>query len=202
MTDAARTRTPQSRAFGIRWRLLTPSEFGSWIVAQGKESYPLSDFDPLGRLVGMQRHNDSHLDHALTIAQVDYLLERFADRDAFFIETIELPENLGTVPCALYGPTMGDVPIELGTLYITYERRGDRSYASRLISLPPRPTRMVTVIAGPHEGIPCVLFTAFGGPLAPREPGDPTLHAMAEPEKTAELEKSEAFWAVHALSRE
>lgn len=42
-------------------------------------------------------------------------------------------------------------------------------------------------------GSTTILYTAFGGPLAPREPGDPDLPA----EERAE---SEAFWAEHALS--
>lgn len=55
----------------------------------------------------------------------------------------------------------------------------------------PRQVRTVTVIAGPHDGQPCVLFTAFGGPLAPQEPGDP---GCKDPDA------SRAFWAEHALS--
>ena len=59
----------------------------------------------------MIKHNDSHIDHGLTEGQLRYLLDRFADRNAFFLETIELPDQLGTVPCGLYGPIMGDPPI-------------------------------------------------------------------------------------------
>jgi hypothetical protein len=42
---------------------------------------------------------------------------------------------------------------------------------------------------------PCMLYTAFGGPLAPKEPGDPTL-------KDSEREESEKFWSQHALVEE
>lgn len=165
----------------------------------------------------MIRHKDSHLDHGLTPAQVEYLLERFAGRDAFFIETIELPPELGTVPCGLYGPTMGDEPVPdadwrscgycgacqfylsgalcsaktnaNGGAYAYW--RGDRKYHSRVVDRPTRPTNKVTVIAGPHDGAPCVLFTAFGGPAAPQEPGDPSCK---------DVEASRAFWAEHALA--
>ena len=43
----------------------------------------------------MKITDDSHLDHGLTEAQIDYLKERFAEKDAFFIETFELPAELG-----------------------------------------------------------------------------------------------------------
>ncbi len=155
----------------------------------------------------MKRHAESHLDHDLTTEQVAYLFERFADRNAFFIETLELPPELGTVPCFLYGPTMGDQPVPESEVH--YYARGVRTYQTRSIYKDSRPTRKVTVIAGPHEekcdrcdgqgscqsleipgpGGPsfytcskcvgtgklqnvCILYTAFGGPQAPQEPGD------------------------------
>lgn len=133
--------------------------------------------DPTGdrRLPGMMKlHADSHLDHGLTARQLAHILLRFADRDAFFIETIELPEELGTVPCALYGPIMGDDPIT--DHRVVMAPRGTRAWPSRMLShssiYQPRPTRLLTVIGGPSDGDPCVLYTAFGGPQAPQEPGD------------------------------
>ena len=136
-------------------------------------------------------HADSHVDHDLTREQVDYLLERFKDRTGEFVETVELPEALGEVPCALHGPAVGDAPVPEAE--VSYGRRGARQYRSRLTDRPPRRTRKVTVIAGEHKGAPCVWFTAFGGPPSPQEPSDPGLPA----EKVAD---SEAFWREHALS--
>lgn len=136
----------------------------------------------------MKRIPESHLDHGLTAAQIDYVFERFADRVGFFVGTCELPAELGTVPCGLHGPLMGDAPVTDAEL----TPRAGRAWPSRLVDHPPRPTRLVTVIAGPHEGEPCALYTAFGGPLAPQEPGDPNCRDVAA---------SETFWAVHALSR-
>lgn len=141
----------------------------------------------------MKRHAESHLDHGLSQAVVDHLFEKFAERSAFFLETVTLPPELGEVPCGLYGPIMGDQPIPEEEVY--YAPRGERKYTSRLTRKPARGTRQVTVIAGPHDGLPCILYTAFGGPLAPRELGDPELPV----EKRAE---SEEFWAQHALSAE
>ena len=138
----------------------------------------------------MIRHPDSHDDHGLTEAQLRYILDRFADRSAFFIETIELPADLGTVPCGLHGPIMGDAPI--AEAEISYAARGDRTWPSRLVDRAARQTRQVTVIAGPHEEHACTLYTAFGGPLAPQEPGDP---GCKDPTASA------AFWREHALAK-
>lgn len=182
----------------------------------------------------MIKHRDSHVDHGLTEAQLRYLLARFADREAFFLKTIELPEDLGTVPCGLYGPIMNDPPIR--DEEVTSAQRGERAWASRLVDRPARPTRLCTVIAGPHEEtcgecggagerisleIPygstpityacescgggfgrgkgsgvvrhaCVLYTAFGGPAAPQEPGDPGCKDVGA---------STAFWREHALAK-
>lgn len=136
---------------------------------------------------------DSHSDHSLTQEQLDYLAKRFADRDSFFIETVGLPTRLGTVPCALHGPLVGDAPVP--ETEVVYETRGDREGASRLCDREPRQWHCITVIAGPHNGESCVLYTAFGGPLTPKEPTDPTL---TEDERA----ESQTFWAQHALSRE
>ncbi len=174
----------------------------------------------------MIKHQDSHVDHGLTEAQLEYLLDRFADRHEFFIETFTLPRELGTVPCGLYGPLMGDSAIREDE--VTYARRGERAWDSRVVDLPSRQQHEVTVIAGPHEApcprcggtgecisldIPygpnpstyacssckngtqkhaCVLYTAFGGPLAPQEPGDPACK---------DAEASAAFWREHALAK-
>jgi hypothetical protein len=151
----------------------------------------------------MQQHKESHLDHGLSPQVVDYIMTRFVDRNAFFIETFELPPELGTVPCGLYGPAMGDAPmlaphdiprdLVRSDLQVFFQRRGNREYESHVVRAPSRPTRMVTVIAGPHEEHACILYTAFGGPLTPKEPNDPT----CAPDK---LEESRKFWSEHALA--
>ena len=138
----------------------------------------------------MIKHADTHIDHGLTEGQLSFLIERFADRQAFFIETITLPVDLGTVPCGLYGPLMGDPPIREDE--VTRAPRGSREWPSRIVERPARQQRDVTVIAGPHDGHPCVLYTAFGGPASPQEPGDP---GCKDPAASA------AFWQEHALAR-
>jgi hypothetical protein len=141
----------------------------------------------------MERHAESHLDHDLTEAQVAHIFERFAARDSLFIETFELPAELGTVPCTLYGPMMGDEPIAAPRWDVFDDHRGTRKHLSRLVHAPARPTRQVTVIAGPHDDKPCILYTAFGGPATPQEPGD---------QDCKDPVASRAFWAEHALAVE
>ena len=139
----------------------------------------------------MKLHKDSHVDHGLSQAQLSYVMERFGDHQKFFISTVELPPELGTVPCALMGPIVGDEPVPESE--VTYEVRGDRAWKSRMIEVAyPRTSRKVTVIAGPHDGEPCVLFTVYGGPLAPQEPDDPGCKDVAA---------SREFWAKHALAQ-
>lgn len=166
----------------------------------------------------MKKHNASHFDHGLDKDQIAFLMERFADRDAFFIETVELPEQLGTVPCGLHGPLVGGAPVEESE--VTYAKRGTRAWNSRLVDRPLQSVRTVTVIAGPHEEtctrcdgtggigewkarIPCscdhgkikhtcIVYTMYGGPLAPQEPDDPGCK---------DVPASRTFWSVHALSR-
>lgn len=133
----------------------------------------------------------SHVDHGLTQAHFDFLQARFGSRTAFFAETVILPKGLPDLECLLYGPLVGDAPIRLED-GVYYWRRVGRQWVSRVISRPARPTRLLTVIAGPHgERAEMTLYTAFGGPLAPQEPGDPSCK---------DVRASSAFWAEHALA--
>lgn len=136
---------------------------------------------------------DSHLDHGLSPAHVAWLVERFADRQAFFIESVELPAQLSSLTCGLHGPATGGEPVPESECHRAV--RGERKGPSRLCKREPKPTRVVTVIAGPDGDEPCVLYTAYGGPQAPREPWDESLDDAGRAE-------SEAFWAEHALSAE
>lgn len=131
----------------------------------------------------------SHVDHNLGAAHLAHIIALFGEKKEFFIATITLPDTLGEVPCGLHGPSVGDSPI--GGEECEMVIRGDRKGASRLTSRGARPTRTLTVIGGPHEG-ECIMYTAFGGPLAPKEPWDAD---------EAGRPASKAFWAVHALSK-
>lgn len=186
------------------------------------------------------KHKDSHTDHGLTDAQLGYVLGVFSNFErkpiagieppAVMVQTITLPEWLGTAPCALRGPNVGDIaypdfaphaaPEEAdNTIVITMRKRGNRPYCSRTIDLPCKPTRLVTVIAGPHDGHELVLYTAHGGPPAPREVGELLLELEKYPAAPLDVEcstpkdattkretlqrelaQSRDFWATHALS--
>lgn len=144
----------------------------------------------------------SHLDHGLNQEHVAWLVEHFAARSSFFLETIVLPDHLPEVECGLYGPLCGDPPVPEDM--VVYKVRGTRKCASRLLAYGAflsskalasgmRMTRTLTVIAGPDADEPCVLYTSYGGPAAPREPGDPNLSSWED------VEEARAFWATHAL---
>lgn len=139
----------------------------------------------------MKIDDDSHLDHLLSPAHLAWVMDRFGDRTAFFAETVELPEGLPELRSSLHGPAAGDAPVPEEEC--THLARGGRGGPSRLCARPRRPTRLLTVVAGPHGAHPCVLYTAFGGPPAPREPWDPSLD-------DSERAASVAFWSEHALS--
>lgn len=143
--------------------------------------------------MGLRIHKDSHLDHGLTVEHQEWLTKRFEERDGFFIETVDLPDGLGPLLRGLHGPLCGDDPVPETEVF--YATRGSRAGESRMCRRAPRETRRMTVIAGPHDGHSCILFTAFGGEVAPREPWEPGLNDSAKAE-------SVSFWAVHALSAE
>lgn len=136
--------------------------------------------------------NETHLHHGLTEDQMKFIWEVTKDREGFFIQRMHLPEHLGTLSCGLYGPLMGDKPVDESE--VEYRMRPNRKYSSRMVKRPMRETREVTIIAGPDDKGNQILYTAYGGPLAPRMPGDTTIDTW---EGVLEARK---FWAEHALA--
>lgn len=133
-----------------------------------------------------------HADHGIDDDQMEWILDEVSDlvlEDGFFIKELRVPRDLGEVPMALHGPACGDDPVPEDEVF--YSNRGsDREWEDRLVDRPVRSTRTVQVI-GIREGAKYTIFTAYGGPLAPQHPDDPT---------NAEPEAARAFWAEHALS--
>jgi hypothetical protein len=84
---------------------------------------------------------------------------------------------------------MGDEPVDEREV-VRIVRNG-RPCESRMIERAMRPVRIMTVIIGPDG----MLYTAFGGPPAEREPGDPSL--AEDPDA---LRAAQAFWKLHALA--
>ncbi len=139
----------------------------------------------------MRITSDSHVDHALTQVHLDFIQGQFGDRQAFFLQTVELPEDLPPLPCGLHGPVMGDEPV--ADSETTSVVRGGRKGPSRVCNRPTRMVRTMTVIGGPDDSGEMILYTAYGGPSAPREPWDPALNE----EQRAQTQQ---FWSKHALS--
>jgi hypothetical protein len=136
---------------------------------------------------------DSHLDHGLSPGHVAYIQRSIDSRIAsgnmepgVNVVELVLPPSMSGLHTALYA----DVP----EAEVTYAVRGARKCASRLVDRPMRWTRWCTVVVGPGEGNPHVLYTAYGGKAAPREPGDPSLATLEE------WQASKAFWSTHALA--
>lgn len=142
-------------------------------------------------------HPDSHVHADLKPAHVAWALKKFGDRDSFFKETVEMPESLPALNDALYGPSAGDPPItESEVVYVHRggKGKGKRLGKSRMVNLPLRKSRRVTVIAGPHDGHPMVVYAMFGGHAAEREPFDEDI------KNEADRQRAVAFWATHALA--
>ena len=137
--------------------------------------------------------SNSHMDHGLDDRHVNWLLALFRERNEFFIETLEMPDFLESVICGIRGPNVGDPPVPESE--VKYMVRPNRRCASRVLCTPtqPRYVRQLTVIAGPSGVDPCVLYTAYGGPKAPREPGDQYIETMEE------IVEARRFWRNHAL---
>lgn len=142
--------------------------------------------------------SESHLDHEMTEEQREWALKEleegraaikiFAESDSVTCAVVTLPERLGTVPCALRGPTVGDGPITGG---VFWKRRLGRSWPSRLCGLPLTTSRLVSMVV-----VDGVLATIYGGPIAPREVFDPDLPKSSD----SAIEYSLQFWSEHVLS--
>ncbi len=134
----------------------------------------------------------SHFDHDLPFGILSYLLNKFRDTNEFSITTYDF--GAGEFPCALVGPITGFPSVKETEVF--YLKRGIREYESRCVDSSKyqvKNTSLITVIAGPYQDIPCMLYTAFPGPLAPKEVFDPKL-------SLDEREHSIKFWSEHALA--
>lgn len=137
-----------------------------------------------------------HADHGVPFSTLEWALERIAPTAGFFAVTVDLPDGHAPLLSALYGPLAGDPPVEDED--VVYVQRTPDRPLSRMVRRPPRPTHRLTVIGivtGEGDDKGAVLFTAYGGELAEREPGDGSL-VPGSPEHA----RAAAFWAVHALA--
>lgn len=134
-------------------------------------------------------HKDSNIDYRLNDTQVEYILSLFKED---FLETltqvINLPHELGTVLCPLYGPRMGDYAVP--NKQTLMRQLPHRKWKSRCVIRPEREVSIVTITVGPHDG-QFVLKAAYPGPITPLEPDNPNCEDKKE---------SLMFWADHALA--
>ncbi len=132
-----------------------------------------------------------HADHGVTPETMAWAVEQIAP-EGFFLRTLTLPPEHPDLENGLWGPASGDAPVHEGEVH--YAARSPDRAPSRMVARAKRPTRLLTVIgtASP-EGV--MLFTAFGGPSAEKEPGDRSLVPG-----TPDHDRSVAFWAQHALA--
>jgi hypothetical protein len=145
--------------------------------------------------MSITKHADSHLDHNLTEAQLAFVLAQSPDSEGVAVFTVAMPAELGTLPCALYGPAEGDSAVSEDDCYSVV--RGSRKGKSRMCKSPIRYTSLVTIVAGPHDGHDWVLFTSYGGSAAPREPFEFEADDDSKPARD-----SRDFWSAHALSED
>lgn len=139
---------------------------------------------------------DSHLDHKVDPQVIEWALQALEHSDSAgdhaFVQTVAYPEYLPPTACDLIGPATGQEPVPEER--VEYRVRGSRKWASRVSKfIMVSYVRTITVVSGPHEGTNGVVYTIYGGPAAPREPGDPTLGSMEE------IKQIREFWALHAL---
>ena len=154
--------------------------------------------------MGFEVVQESHVDHGLNLAVLSWLQRAaLADLQALpagqvLVKSYELPKHgqaLGlpsALRCQLHGPVVGEAAV--GDDEASHLVRAGRSYPSRVCAREPSSTRLVTLIVGPHGDLARALYTAFPGPLAEKEPGDPTLTTEED------RRRSLAFWSKHALS--
>ena len=137
----------------------------------------------------------AHDDHGLStkhLSFIDSLFWSIQWDGSFVILSETMPDDCPDLMNALYGPAVGDDPIQEHE--VKYVKRGSRPGPSRIVNRPCRPTRNIVVIAGPglHEPM---IFTSFGGFPSQREWWDSSM-------KPAEALEAAAFWMIHALSDE
>jgi len=130
-----------------------------------------------------------HADHGIDESTIRWALRQI-EPTGFFLRTLTLPAGHPNVMNALYGPVSGDAPVPESEVH--YKKRSADRPPSRMVNRPLRQTRLITII-GMADGKNVKVFTAYGGPAAEREPGDPT---MSETEQAT----AEAFWKKHALA--
>ena len=150
-------------------------------------------FTPCGHLL-------AHDDHGLTAGHLEFIDWALPDFNPLEISRSVhyMPEHLTRLPCDLYGPVCGDIPVS--EAIVEYRRRNSRPGLSRLVYWEPRPADYMAILAKRDDRTgDIVILTAYGcmngdvKRLAPREWWDVGM-------KPCEAAKSAEFWKSHALA--
>ena len=139
----------------------------------------------------------AHNDHSVSDEQMEWIQNhskfKSLENGTFVCEILTIPEELGVIPSALYGPTAGDSPVT--EKEVTYKIRNGRDDLSRMIDKPMRSAHNICIIGLVGK----VAFTLYGTQSdtpALREPWDESLNTEKE------IEEAQKFWSEHALSTE
>jgi hypothetical protein len=139
----------------------------------------------------------AHDDHYVSNDQLEWIQNhpkfKGLEENTFVCEVLTIPEGLGAIPSALYGPTAGDKPVSEEN--VVYKIRNGRDDLSRMIDKPQRLAHNICVIGLVGK----VAFTLYGTQSdtpALREPWDESLSTERE------IEEAQKFWSEHALSLE
>lgn len=133
--------------------------------------------------------NVFHADHGISKEQMAFIQSQLMEEKGFFIKQVNIPVEMGSVPCGLYGPEMGDGPVPDKDV-VMVSRGNDRPWDDRILkNFPTRPVNYVQAI-GMVTDEAKTLFTVYGGPLAPQNPADPDCQ---------NVEESTKYWEEHAL---
>ena len=153
-------------------------------------------------------------DYGLTSDQLDFVLKQFHGRVGDILACVELPVDLGTIRCNLYGPTMGDDPVPNFSPYGNgWLRRDDKTqpvypygnggsvelhladqpWPTRVLYLNSRDSFKVMVLAeAAVQSDEPTLESVAGGPFRPWLPGSRAMPAD-------QYEEASCFWSQHAI---
>ena len=138
-----------------------------------------------------------HADHGLTDAHKAFAVEQLCGEDGFVLVTVDLPGRLGDLDNALYGPRSGDLPQEG-----EYSTREGREHADKMVDLPARPSRRLTVIGVINNTDKTItIFTAHGGEAAEKNLGEVCMDFSEGRASQGDVERSAVFWSEHALAK-
>ena len=145
----------------------------------------------------MKRVSILHADHGIPSIMIRDAVRTLVGQgleQGFFARTVPIDKEDGQVVNRLRGPASGEPVVPESK--VSYSARGDRPWKDRMCTLPATLTRELTIVGTweRSEDYPdgnFTVFTAYGGPLAPQNPEDPS---------NSDPEASRLFWASHALT--